>query len=485
MSELICVFDIGTTGTRTIIFNADGKEIAKSYKEYIVQKQPIGISEQDPNLWWNTVKETCNQAIKKVDINEITGISAAFLRETLTFLDQDKNYLHPALTWLDEREETNAKDWNKEDGLRRAIPKILWIKNRKPEIFNRTAKICFVDTFIYNKLCGVLATDLTNGVMGILNLQTLKWDEKLAERFQIPLNLWPELHFPGEVIGDLSNEAAKELGLKAHIPIIMGSGDQQTAALGLGAIKTNQAKITLGTGTFVDVVTDKPAEVTGDIPIFSYPSVVRGKWNIEGAMPGTGTTMKWFKDNFSQLQVKESFESNLDVYDLLAKEASTIPPGSEGLLFLPLYMFRKGTIHGLGWNHSRAHMIRAIMESAALSAQMYLQMLEAIARAKISEVRADGGAMNSPLWSQILADITSKKVLIPQVKDGAALGAAILGFCGIKQYPSLDAAVDKMVHFSESIEPRGENVKVYKKLIRIFMPALLEIYDKKRVTKDL
>ncbi len=241
----------------------------------------------------------------------------------------------------------------------------------------------------------------------------------------------------------------------------------------------------MGTGVFVDLVVDRPIKPAGEIPIFSIPTPIRGKWNLEATMPGTGTAMNWFRDNFSQLQVKESIERQVNVYNILTNEASTIPPGSEGLLILPLYLFRKGAIHGLGWNHTRAHMIRAIMESAALSAQMYLKMIEAMAGAKVSEVRADGGAMNSPLWAQILADITAKKILIPEEKDGAAMGAAILGFCGTKIFGSFEKAISNMVRFVETKEPIKKNARTYKKLYRIFLLNLLDLYEKKRVTKDL
>jgi len=169
---------------------------------------------------------------------------------------------------------------------------------------------------------------------------------------------------------------------------------------------------------------------------------------------------------------------------LLSNEAKEITPGSEGLLFIPLYMFRKGTIHGLGWNHTRAHMIRAIMESAALTAQMYLNLLEGMAGGKVDEVRADGGAMNSDFWAQMLADILDRRVFIPEVKDGAALGAGILGFYGCNSYNSLETAVEKMVRFPTIKTPIKDNVKIYKKLNRLFMPAVLDIYDKKRVTKN-
>ncbi|MHA2088007.1 MAG: FGGY family carbohydrate kinase, partial [Promethearchaeota archaeon] len=309
MSDLICVFDVGTTGARTIVFDINGKVIARDYEEYHIPKQVVGISEQDPLMWWNAIRNTCNTVSKKVNVNDIIGISAAFLRQTVTFLDKKGEPLHPALTWMDEREEWNEKESIKqEDVFRRAIPKILWIKRNKPEIFEKTSKIAFVDTYILKKICETIVTDPTNGYWGILSLETLNWDQDLAEAYEIPIDLWPEIKFPGEIIGELSSGASKELNLPNNIPIIMGSGDQQCSALGLGVIETGQAKITMGTGTFIDYVADNPIKPPEGIPIFSIPTPIKGKWNIEANMPGTGTAMKWFKDNFSQLQIQESIE---------------------------------------------------------------------------------------------------------------------------------------------------------------------------------
>ncbi|MHA2282449.1 MAG: FGGY-family carbohydrate kinase [Promethearchaeota archaeon] len=486
MSDLICVFDVGTTGARTIVFDINGKEIVRDYEEYQIPKQEVGISEQDPLIWWNAIKNTCNSVSQKVKGKDIVGISAAFSRQTVTFLDNKGDSLHPALTWMDEREESSAKDWVEQEGaFRRAMPKILWIKRNRPEIFQKTSKIAFVDTYILNKLCEIIVTDPTNGYWGILNLKTLNWDQELAEAYNIPIDLWPDIKFPGEIIGELSGKASEDLNLPNNIPVIMGSGDQQCSALGLGAIETGQVKITMGTGTFVDYVADNPVKPPEGIPITSIPTPIKGKWNIEAAMPGTGTAMKWFKDNFSQFQIQESIEKQMNIYDMLANEASSISAGSEGLLVLPLYMFRKGVIHGLGWNHTRAHLIRAIMESAALSAQMYLQVIEALVGSRVSEIKADGGAMNSSLWAQILADITSRKILIPEQKDGAAMGAAILGFYGTKIYGSFESAISNMVRFVETKEPIKQNMRIYKKLNRIFMPSLLDLYGRKRLTKDL
>jgi xylulokinase len=487
MSDLICVFDVGTTGTRTIIFDAEGKEICKAYKEYVIPKQPVGISEQDPKVWWNAIIQTCNKVVNSGKFNpkDIVGISASFSRATVTIINREGEILHPALTWMDEREITTAKDWDRETDLRRVIPKLNWIRNNKPDLFSKAHKIISPDSFTYMKLCEECVTDPTNAINSILDLRTWELDEKLADAYDLPIDLFPEVHMPGEIIGELTSIASSELGLPANIPIILGGGDQQCSALGLGVIEKGQAKVTTGTGTFVDYVVDEPIKPAGDFPIFTYPHLIKDRWVIEGVMPGTGTMLQTFARNFSQLQLKQSEELNLNVYDTLSKEAEQAPPGSNGLLFVPLYIFRKGTIHGLSWHHGRPHFVRAIMESAALSANMYLGMLEAIGGAKADELKSDGGAMNSEFWAQIFADIINKKIIIPENKDGAALGAAMLGFYGTKIHNSIDAAVKNMCRFESTKDPIKDNVKAYKKLVRLFMPTVLEINEKKRVTKDL
>ncbi|MHA1805133.1 MAG: FGGY-family carbohydrate kinase [Promethearchaeota archaeon] len=487
MTELICVFDCGTTGTRTILFDLDGKEISRAYEEYQLPPQPVGISEHDPEIWWNAIKNTCISALKKVNPEDVIGICADFHRATCSIIDANGEILHPALTWMDEREVTDMKSFQEEGGLRRSIPKILWFKKNKPDLFNKTQKIIFPDTFTYMKLCGkdTCVTDPTNGIYGIINKETLTWDEKLAEEYGIPVELWPELHFPGEIIGELTSEAASETGLKKGIPVVLGGGDQQCSALGLGVINKGEAKVTTGTGTFVDLVVEGPVKQVGDVPIFSLPHVIKGKWVIEGTMPGTGTMFQTYARNFSQLQIEQCKDKDTSVYEILTEEAKQAPPGSNGLLFIPLYVFRKGTIHGLGWHHTRAHFSRAIMESAALSAQMYLQMLEAMGGAKVEVIKSDGGAMNSSFWAQIFADILGKKIMVPENKDGAALGAAILGLWGLKKYSSIENAIEKMVRFESEFVPDKANVKIYKKLIRVFMPEVLRINEAKRITKDL
>ena len=276
MSDLLCVFDVGTTGSRTIIFDINGKEIASVYEEYPVIKQPVGISEQDPLVWWNATKNTCKQVSKKVKIQDIIGITGGIQRGSATIIDKNGEVLHPAMLSMDER----GMDFQAEEGLRLSIPKMLWLKNEKPDIFNKVFKIIFPDTYIYMNLCGkdLCITEPTNGIYGIMNMNTLDWDLNLSNKYDLLVDLWPDLHTPGEIVGELSSEAARELGLKSNIPVVLGGGDQQCSALGMGVINPGQAKVTMGTYTFVNYITgNEPAKLPpGDIPIFPIPHVVKG-----------------------------------------------------------------------------------------------------------------------------------------------------------------------------------------------------------------
>ena len=186
MNDLICVFDVGTTGARTVIFDVYGKEIVKAYEEYVIPTQPVGISEQDPTIWWDAIKNTSNKVMKsgKFNPDDIIGISASFSRATVTLIDKDGEPLHPALTWMDDRELSDAKGFNEELAWRNSIPKLLWLKKNKEEIFSKAYKIICPDSFTYYKLCGEVVTDPTNAINGILNLNTLILDNELAEQIK-------------------------------------------------------------------------------------------------------------------------------------------------------------------------------------------------------------------------------------------------------------------------------------------------------------
>jgi sugar (pentulose or hexulose) kinase len=244
------------------------------------------------------------------------------------------------------------------------------------------------------------------------------------------------------------------------------------------------AKATTGTGTFVvSVLEGKPIfDPAGNL--FTNPHVVKGKWILEGPMPGTGLLLKWFKEQFSTHEVQKASEMKVDPYDYLVEEAKGANPGAGGLLIIPLFTFAKGTMYGLSFGHTRKHVARAILECNAYAIRFYLTLMETM-KVKSNETRVDGGGAKSSLWNQIQSDVTGRPVLVPKVTEGSSLGAAMLAAVGASIHRSVDDAIKNMVHFVDRKEPNKEHSKVYDKMYSAFQTQLMSIYLGKRVTGDV
>jgi sugar (pentulose or hexulose) kinase len=244
------------------------------------------------------------------------------------------------------------------------------------------------------------------------------------------------------------------------------------------------AKATTGTGTFVvSVLEGKPIFDPGGL-VFTNPHVIKGKWVLEGPLPGTGLLLKWFKDQFSTFEVNKAKEIKADPYDFIVGEAKTVDPCAGGVLVIPLFTYAKGAIHGLSFGHTRKHLARAILECNAYAIRFYLTLMEAM-KSKCSEIRVDGGGSKSSLWNQIISDVTGKPVVIPKITEGSALGAAMLAATGASIHKSVDEAIKNMVHFVDRKEPVQECLKIYNKMFTTFQNMIMTTYVAKRVTGDI
>jgi sugar (pentulose or hexulose) kinase len=244
------------------------------------------------------------------------------------------------------------------------------------------------------------------------------------------------------------------------------------------------AKATTGTGTFVvSVLEGKPIfDPSGNL--FTNPHVLKDKWILEGAMPGTGLLLKWFKDQFSTFEVNKAKESKIDPYDFLVDEAKSVDTCAGGLLVIPLFTFAKGAIHGMSFGHTRNHLARAILESNAFAIRFYLTLMETM-KVKCGEIRVDGGGSKSSLWNQIISDVNGKTVAVPKVTEGSALGAAMLAATGASVYGSMEEAIKNMVHFVDKKEPDKECLMAYNKMYTTFQNLVMTTYLAKRVTGDI
>jgi len=472
--RLFAVFDIGTTGTRSVIVDEEGREVSKAYEEYPPKPKNVGLHEQLADTYWRASANTMQRALAgcKHGSDAIVGVIVSTARDSITPIDKNGKALAPTVTWVDSRKTEKSTEMAEEIGQRNTVRKLMWFSENRPDLFQKAYKWPPIDAFINNRLCGAIVSSPGESRFGPFDFDKLKWSEELCEAAGIPVDKLAEIKDSGTTIGEISSEAAKATSLRKGTPVILGSGDQQCAALGMGVIESGRVKATTGTGTFVITHIDEYMEET--FVMYCHPSAIPGKWILEGVTPGTGLTYKWYRDNYCESEIALAAQSEKDAYQIIETSAASVPPGSEGLVMFPFMAYNLGILYNLGFNHSKAHVARAILEANGYAISFYLQMMEGLTDVEFNELRIGGGGANSPLWRQIMADCTDKVAVLPKVRDSTVIGAAVLGTVGTGIYGDFREAIDNMVHIEERREPIPENVEVYKKQYEIYNKLVIE-----------
>jgi xylulokinase len=467
--DCFAVIDAGTTMVKAIIFDRHGNILGSKSIECKLSTPAPGFIEQNPDDIWRAVTETVKGAMKSSGATP-AGLSISNQRATVMPLDESGNVLYPAITWMDTRVPPMSAEVNKKVSQRTSLIKILWLKETHPDIFRKTYKFATVDAFLYHRLAGVLGSDYSNAAYTLLDVKKLRWSDNLPDVCGVPVEKMVDLYLSGSIIGEITPGASSESGLPSGTPVIVGAGDQQCSSLGVGLTRKKIAKVTTGTGTFVDVCMDAPLFELYEpmTKMFTLPHALRGKWLLEALLPGTGALYRWFRDLLGMSE-----------YSMLDEEASRIPPGSHGLILIPLFSFAHGAIQGLDFSHSRGHIARAIMESNGYGIRVFLELMSGLG-IKVEELMVDGGGAKSGIWKQMQADITGLPVIsTATVEHTSALGAAILAGCGTGVYRSVEEAVGAMVRVKERVEPikvnREEYAKHYPKFREKFLKAASEL----------
>lgn len=470
--RLFAVFDIGTTGTRSAIVDEEGRELSKAYEEYPQRPRGLKTHEQLAEVFWHTSANTMQRALSacKQGPEAIVGVVVASTRDCITPVDKKGNPLAPTVTWVDNRSARKSKEMAEDIGPRKSVNKIMWFIENEPDLFEKARKFISLDAFVNNRLCGAMVTSPADARYGPIDHDTLEWSDELCESTGISMEKLAEITQAGQVIGEITPEAAKATSLRKATPVIMGSGDQQCSALGTGVIKSGLVKATTGTGTFV--ITHVDEFIEEPFVMFCNPAAIPGKWILEGATPGTGLAYKWYRDNYCEPEMALAAQSEKDVYQIIEASAGRVPAGSDGLVVFPFMAYNKGIFYNLGFVHTKAHVARAIMEANGYSIKMYLEMMEGMLELEFDEIRIDGGGANSPLWRQIQADCCNKTAVLPTARDSTVIGAAILGTVGSGVYGSFEEAIENMYHVEERRKPIVENVAVYEKMYGVFNKIL-------------
>ena len=485
--------DSSTTATKALLVDETGNVLGLSSAEYPFETPQPLWSEQDPSLWWIATVESIKKLISEtgVDAQDIKGIGLTGQMHGLVLLDKNFSVLRPAILWNDQRTGAQCDAIRARMGREKLIqitgndaltgftaPKILWVQEQEPEIWERVRHILLPKDYVRFKLTGDLASDRAGGAGTILfDLAKRDWSPEVLNALNIPAEYLPPTFEGTDETGKLTDAVAEELGLPKDTPVFGGGGDQAASAVGTGAVQAGVVSLSLGTSGVVFATTDSPTiEPEGRLHAFCHS--VPGKWHLMGVMLSAAGSLRWHRD---------TFKPNAD-YDTLLAPVAEVPPGSDGLFFLP-YLTGERTPHpdplargafvGLTVRHDFPHLTRAVLEGVSFGLRDSFELMKSAGLEDINQVRVTGGGARSPIWRQILADIFDAEIVTVNTTEGAAYGAALLAATGAGIYDSVEMACDATIQVTGSTKP-GKDVPRYDEiypLYRDLYPALSPTFN--------
>ena len=467
--------DASTTATKALLVDETGAVAGAAATEYGFETPHPLWSEQDPDLWWRGAVRSTRAVLAetRVDPAAVVAVGLTGQMHGLVLLDAAGGVLRPAILWNDGRTAAQCDEIRDLVGKERLIsitgndalagftaPKILWVREHEPDVYARVRHVLLPKDFLRYRLTDGFATDRA-GAAGtlLLDLAGRDWSPEVCRALRIPLGWLPPTHEGPDVTGTLSAAGALATGLRAGTPVVAGGGDQAAGAVGVGAVREGVVSVVLGTSGVVFATVDAP-RVEPAARLHAFCHAVPERWHLMGVMLSAAGSLRWFRDALAPGVA----------YDVLLAEATTAPPGCDGLLFLP-YLTGERTPHadplargafvGLTVRHTRAHLARAVLEGVAFSLRESFDLMRASGLAVVDEVRVSGGGARSALWRQILADVLQTPLATVASTEGAAYGAALLAGVGVGWWPSVDAACDACVRVESRTEPDAPSGLAY------------------------
>ena len=489
MSYVIGI-DSSTTATKAQLVDAGGNVVAIASSEYHYETPQPLWSEQDPELWWTATQSAVASVLRDAGVSgsEVVAIGLTGQMHGLVLLDEGGNVLRPSILWNDQRTGAECDEIRDRVGRERLIritgndalpgftaPKILWVRNNEPELFERARCVLLPKDYVRFRLTGEYAIDRAGGAGTILfDLAERTWSAEVLNDLGLDRDLFPDTFEGHEVTGAITAEAAAVTGLAPGTPVVAGAGDQGANGVAVGAIDPGVVGVSLGTSGVVFTATDAPiVEPEGRLHAFCHG--VAERWHFMGVMLSAAGSLRWFRDELAP---------ETDFGDLAAA-AGGVTAGSDGLVFLP-YLTGERTPHpdplargafvGLTVRHSRKELTRAVLEGVSFGLRDSFELIRAAGGADLTEVRASGGGTRSPVWRQILADVLNAEVRTVATAEGAAQGAALLAAVGAGWYRDAAEASRAWLRVDPPTSP-GPNAGRYEELYPIYRTLYPDLCD--------
>lgn len=506
--------DVGTGGTRALLVDAAGKVIAAASGAHapISMPQPLW-AEQDANDWWRAAQTAIQAVLRESGIQPaaVQAIGLTGQMHGVVLLDADGAVLGPSLIWCDQRTQPQVERLTAAIGTGRIIeytanplltgfsaPKLQWVREHRPEDWGRARSFLLPKDYIRFRLSGERATDVADASgTGLFDVVHRRWSEPMLAALELGAAFVPRAYEGPEITGHVTAAAAQVTGLAAGTPIVAGGGDQAAGAVGNGIVGAHLASATIGTSGVVFAATEQPL-VDREGRVHTFCHAVPGGWHVMGVTQGAGLSLRWFRDQFgvapaSAAAASQDRRASQDPYDRLCEEAATSPAGARGLLFLP-YLMGERTPHldaqargawiGLTAAHTRADLVRAVLEGVAFSLRDSLAIFAALGQHP-RQMRLSGGGARGHVWPQIQADVYGVECVRLASTEGAAYGAALLAMVGHGPFVTVAQACAHCIQVETQISPDPRHRLVYDQCyemyrqlyprLRDFFPSLAQL----------
>jgi len=489
MTSYMLGVDIGTTSTKAVLFTEKGEVIQTENIGYPLYTPNISTAEQDPEEIFQAVLKAVSNITKKNPQKNIAFVSFSSAMHSMIAIDTDDQPVTACITWADNRSEAwthkiktelNGHEVYKRTGTplhpMSPLSKMAWITNDRPEIASKAKKYIGIKEYVFKKLFDQYVVDYSlASAMGMMNLQTLDWDEEALSIAGVTRDQLSQLVPTTQVFTDLHPDFATQMGLDVKTPFVIGASDGVLSNLGVNAIRKGEIAVTIGTSGAIRTIIEKP-QTDEKGRIFCY-ALTENHWVIGGPVNNGGMILRWIRDEFASSEIETAKRLGIDPYEVLTKIAERVRPGADGLLFHPYLAGERaplwnpdvrGSFFGLTLSHKKEHMIRAALEGVIYNLYtVFLALMECM-EGPVTRIQATGGFARSNVWRQMMSDIFESELVVPESYESSCLGACILGLLATGKIESFEIA-SEMIGSTYKHTPNEEAVKEYRQLLPIFI----------------
>lgn len=488
LSEVWMGIDVGTTGVRAIAYKADSTQTASSEAFYPLLTPRPGWAEESPLQIYEAVEGVIKRTADQLRYKNVKlkGISLSTVMHSFAGLDKYKKPLMNMQTWADSRSLKIVRSLKADKKLafdfygRTCCPvhacyplaKILWMHEYDKNISGQVKYIGSLKDYIFYNLTGKWLIDhSTASTSGLYNARKMDWDDDILRYAGLSKDMLPAIVSTTCSV-PLKKEAAERLHLQKGLPVVIGATDGVLVNAGIGAVNSGQLSATIGTSGALRMLTAEPM-TDKQMRTWCY-NLTDNIWVAGGAINNGGMILRWMRDKICHYTEAQMENIDVDPYDLMTLKAAHVPAGSDGLILLPFFTGERaphwnsalrGVFFGLSLSHRRSHMIRAVMEGICYSLNGVLKALQKFGN--IKDIRVSGSFTRSELWLQIMSDVFNHKLILPENSEGAAFGAAVLGFIADGTMKSIKDTA-KLVKIKRTYTPLQKNVERYEYLYSIF-----------------